>query len=105
MLKGQEGKVLCLIKALYGLRQAPRAWYAKLDGSLIKLGFRRSDSEHAVYLRGKGAHRLFVGVYVNNLVITSGNVDDINEFKSEMKATSQMSDLGLLHYYLEMEVT
>ena len=44
-----EGKVFRLVKALYGLRQAPRAWYAKLDGSLIGLGFRRSDSEHAVY--------------------------------------------------------
>jgi hypothetical protein len=50
VLKGHEGKVLHLIKALYGLRQAPRAWYAKLDSSLLGLGFRRSDSEHAVYL-------------------------------------------------------
>ena len=35
MVKNQEKKVLHLIKALYGLRQAPRAWYSKLDESLI----------------------------------------------------------------------
>ena len=52
VLHGHENKVLHLVKALYGLRQAPRAWYAKLDESLIGLGFRRSASEHAVYLRG-----------------------------------------------------
>jgi len=39
VLRGQENKVLHLVKALYGLRQVPRAWYAKLDSSLIELGF------------------------------------------------------------------
>jgi hypothetical protein len=47
--KGEEHKVLHLIKALYGLRQASRARYSKLDSSLLKLGFTRSTSEHAVY--------------------------------------------------------
>lgn len=51
VLRGQEHKVLHLVKALYGLRQAPRAWYSKLDESLLQLGFKRSASEHAVYLR------------------------------------------------------
>jgi len=97
--------VLRLVKALYRLRQAPHAWYAKLDSSLLGLGFRRSDSEHAVYLRGEGARRLIVGVYVDDLVITGGVAGDIEEFKSQMKATFQMSDLGLLHYYLGLEVT
>lgn len=104
VLKGQEGKVLHLVKALYGLRQAPRAWYAKLDSSLLALGFQRSSSEHAVYYRGSGARRLVVGVYVDDLVITGGNQGDIDEFKVQMKGTFQMSDLGLLHYYLGLEV-
>jgi hypothetical protein len=105
VLRGHENKILHLVKALYGLRQAPRAWYAKLDSSLIELGFQRSTSEHAVYLRGVGDHRLVVGVYVDDLVITGANGDDITTFKEEMKAKFQMSDLGLLHYYLGLEVT
>jgi hypothetical protein len=105
VLRGQENKVLRLIKALYGLRQAPRAWYAKLDKSLIGLGFRRSPSEHAVYLRGAGARRLVVGVYVDDLIIAGGNQVDIDTFKGQMKATFKMSDLGLLHYYLGLEVS
>ena len=55
VLKGHEHKVLHLTKAPYGLRQAPRACYSKLDASLLKLGFSRSTSEHAVYLCGQGA--------------------------------------------------
>ncbi|KAF0888371.1 hypothetical protein E2562_014193 [Oryza meyeriana var. granulata] len=44
---GHEDKVLRLDKALYGLRQAPRAWNAKLDETLVALGFSHSASEHA----------------------------------------------------------
>jgi len=71
----------------------------------MKLGFRQSMSEHAVYLRGVGARRLIVGVYVDDLVITGGDPRDISTFKEEMKATFKMSDLGLLRYYLGQEVT
>lgn len=105
VLRGQENKVLHLVRALYGLRQAPRAWYAKLDESLLGLGFRRSASEHAVYLRGTGARRLVVGVYVDDLIIAGSNQVDIDTFKDQMKATFKMSDLGLLHYYLGLEVS
>ncbi|KAF0896316.1 hypothetical protein E2562_021853 [Oryza meyeriana var. granulata] len=57
---GHEDKVLRLDKALYGLRQAPRAWNGKLDETLVALGFSHSASEHAVYARGKGASRLLI---------------------------------------------
>lgn len=90
---------------MYGLRQAPHAWYAKLDSSLIELGFQRSTSEHAVYLRGAGKRRLVIDVYVDDLVITGGSNEDITTFKEEMKSKFKMSDLGLLHYYLGLEVT
>ena len=53
-VRGKERKVYRLHKALYGLRQAPRAWNAKLDSSLQSLGFKCSAAEHAVYVRGDG---------------------------------------------------
>jgi hypothetical protein len=100
VVPGKEGKVLRLRKALYGLRQAPRAWNAKLDAMMTSLGFQRSKSEHAMY-----AHRnLLVGVYVDDLVITGSSIDEIQRFKTEMKNTFRMSDLGLLSYYLGIEV-
>jgi hypothetical protein len=100
VIAGKESKVLRLRKALYGLRQAPRAWNAKLDSTMSGLGFKRSSSEHAVYVRNK----LLVGVYVDDLVITGSINDDIKHFKEEMKGTFRMSDLGLLSYYLGIEV-
>ena len=50
-VKGAEHMVLKLRKALYGLRQAPRAWNAKLDATLDELGFTRYATEHALYTR------------------------------------------------------
>jgi hypothetical protein len=48
-IPGKEGKVLRLRKALYGLRQAPRAWNAKLDSTLKGMGFGQSPHEVAIY--------------------------------------------------------
>jgi hypothetical protein len=101
---GNEDKVYRLRKALYGLWQAPRAWNAKLDATLTRLGFQKSCSEHGVYTRSRGGDRLIIGVYVDDLIITGTTVPAIDEFKQEMKEKFQMSDLGLLSYYLGIEV-
>jgi hypothetical protein len=49
VIPGKEGKVLHLCKALYGLRQAPWAWNAKLDSTLKGMGFGQSPHEVVIY--------------------------------------------------------
>ena len=58
-----------------------------------------------MYTRGKGDGRLIVGVYIDDLIITGGNADVVGRFKKQMLSTFRMSDLGLLSYYLGLEVT
>jgi hypothetical protein len=101
---GEEHKVFRLHKALYGMHQAPRVWNAKLDDTLISFGFSRCPSEPTIYARGVGGQQLVVGVYVDDLIITCGSSAEIKHFKTEMAKVFQMSDLGLLHYYLGIEV-
>jgi hypothetical protein len=101
---GKGDKVLKLIKALYGLRQALRAWNSKLDKELLALGFVRSKLEHVVYRRSNNKSFLLVGVYGDDLVISGPDVRDIMKFKQEMMRKFSMSDLGLLSYYLGIEV-
>jgi hypothetical protein len=100
----KEGKVLRLRKALCGLRQAPKAWNAKLDSTLKGMGLGQSPHEAAIYRRGNGGNALLVGVYVDDLVITGTKDAEVAAFMEEMKATFQMSDLGLLFFYLGIEV-
>jgi len=99
-----SGKVLRLNKALYGLKQAPRAWNARLDQELRKLGFNRSLEEHAMYRKGTGSTLILVGVCVDDLIICGPDNKGIGEFKQQMKKSFDMSDLGLLSYYLGLEV-
>ncbi|KAL6348524.1 hypothetical protein AAG906_013144 [Vitis piasezkii] len=84
-IKGEEHKVLKLHKAL-------------------TLGFERCSLEHVVYMRNQGKGNLIVGVYVDDLIITGECIQDIDKFKSQMKKLFSMSDLGLLSYYLGIEV-
>jgi hypothetical protein len=99
-----SSKVLRLHKALYGLRQATRAWNIKLDQVPTSLGFVRSESEHVVYTRGKDGERLLLGVYVDDLIVTGACTTAISKFKAEMSSRFSMSDLGLLTLYLGIEV-
>jgi hypothetical protein len=103
VMAGQEGKVLRLRKAMYGLRQAPRAWNSKLDDTL-KMNFVQSKHEHAMYRRSHGDDILLVGVYADDLVITGSSLAAVEEFKEEMKRAFLMSDLRLLSFYLVIEV-
>ncbi|GJR20299.1 zinc finger, CCHC-type containing protein [Tanacetum coccineum] len=103
--QGNSGKVYKLIKALYGLRQAPRAWNVKLDQTLKSLDFKKCNLEQAVYTKRSKTSTLIVGVYVDDLIITGTPRKEIDVFKSQMKDKFEMSDLGLLAYYLGIEVT
>nr|GEU79728.1 zinc finger, CCHC-type [Tanacetum cinerariifolium] len=102
--QGNSGKVYKLTKALYGLRQAPRAWNVKLDQTLKSLDFKKCNLEQAVYTKRSKTSTLIVGVYVDDLIITGTPRKEIDLFKSQMEDKFEMSDLGLLAYYLGIEV-
>lgn len=85
-----------LLKALYGLRQAHRAWYSRLNQYPLKLGLIKFPFEHAVYLKRIGTETLIVSVYVDDSIVTSSNLSNILKFKGEMNREFDMSDLGKL---------
>ena len=82
---GKESYVLKLRKALYSLRQAPRAWNSKLDVTLKSMGFIRNINDQAVYTSNKKERKLWVGVYVDDLIITRSSREEIDLFKVSMK--------------------
>jgi len=100
-----SNKVYLLKKTLYGLKQAPRAWYNKLDGYLLSLGFEKSMNEVTLYVKNVNKHTLIISVYVDYLLIAGDNEQLVEEFKTNMKDKFEMNELGLLSYFLGMEVT
>ncbi|GKB86161.1 zinc finger, CCHC-type containing protein [Tanacetum coccineum] len=75
------------------------------DKSMKGLGFLKSSQDPTVYTRNSKGKTLIVGVYVDDLIITGSHTQDIVEFKEQMKNEFKMSDLGLLAYYLGIEVS
>ena len=104
IVSGQEHKVYKLKRALYGLRQAPRAWNIKLNQILKGLGFERCSKEPSLYRKEENDDILVVVVYVDDLLITESSLELIQDFKEEMTTKFEMSDLGQLTYYLGIEV-
>ena len=98
VVEGSENKVYKLNKALYCLRQAPRAWNEKLNKVLERLKFAKCSKEPSLYRKRRGSNLLLVAVYVDDLLVTGSDRLMILEFKEEMSKVVDMSDLGLLTY-------
>jgi len=103
VLTGQEHMVCKLRKALYGLKQAPRAWYAKIDAFLTSQGFTNSPTESTLYIKSDGGDILVIILYVDDMLLTGTDADQISAFKSELRSTFEMSDMGMLHHYLGIQ--
>ncbi|KAM1652550.1 hypothetical protein ACFXTN_004992 [Malus domestica] len=103
-IKGYEDKVLKLKKALYGLKQAPRAWNSHIDKYFQENNFIKCPHEHAFYIKVKDGDILIVCLYVDDLIFTGSNLSMFEKFKRVMTKEFKMTNIGLMAYYLGIEV-
>jgi hypothetical protein len=102
-----ESSLVChLKKSLYSLKQAPRAWYTKMDNFLIATGFSRCHYDTNVYTKKVGSHLiiLVLVLYVDDLVLTGNDSKLLNHVKTSVKKKFERTDLGFLHYFLGLQV-
>ncbi|GKE44789.1 putative ribonuclease H-like domain-containing protein, partial [Tanacetum coccineum] len=64
-------KVYKVVKALYGLHQAPRAWYATLSTFLLKHGYRIGTIDNTLFLKKHKRDIILVQVYVDDIIVGS----------------------------------
>ncbi|XP_042984766.1 pectinesterase inhibitor 10-like [Carya illinoinensis] len=94
-----------LHKALYGLRQSPRAWYSRLSNRLVDLGFNISTADPSLFLRTTSHSKICVLVYVDDLLITGSSIQQISDLVTALRCDFPITDLGVLRYFLGVEVT
>ncbi|GJV36070.1 putative ribonuclease H-like domain-containing protein [Tanacetum coccineum] len=97
-------KVYKVVKALYGLHQAPRAWYATLSTFLLKNGYRRGTIDKTLFLRKDKHDIILVQVYVDDIIFGSTKKSWCDEFEALMKSRFQMSSMGELAFFLGLQV-
>ncbi|KAL9447401.1 hypothetical protein AB3S75_014963 [Citrus x aurantiifolia] len=100
-----SGKVCRLRKSLYGLRQAPRNWFAKLAGALKSFGFDQSYADYSLFTFVRHDISIHVLVYVDDLIIAGNNTTAISAFKAYLSRCFHMKDLGALKYFLGIEIS
>ncbi|KAL9265456.1 Retrovirus-related Pol polyprotein from transposon RE1-like protein [Drosera capensis] len=98
-------KVCRLRKVLYGLKQAPRAWYVKFHSTLGQLGFTTSSYDSALFIKKSSAGIILLLLYVDDMIITSDNIYDIQKVKEFLSAQFEKKDLGMVSYFLGLEVS
>ncbi|KAG8491814.1 hypothetical protein CXB51_015041 [Gossypium anomalum] len=104
---GSDGKpfVCRLKKALYGLRQAPRAWFEKLRHFLISVGFVCLKPDASLFIWVRSDSTLYVLVYVDDIIIIGSMSTSIDWFIRLLNDEFSLKDMGDLHYFLGIEVT
>ncbi|GKB41627.1 putative ribonuclease H-like domain-containing protein [Tanacetum coccineum] len=93
-----------VFKALYGLHQAPRAWYATLSIFLEKHGYRRGTIDKTLFIKKDKKDIMLVQVYVDDILFSSTRKSWCDEFEALMKGRFQMSSMGELTLFLGLQV-
>ncbi|GJT75109.1 putative ribonuclease H-like domain-containing protein [Tanacetum coccineum] len=78
-------KVYKVVKALYGLHQAPRAWYETLANYLLSNGFKRGKIDQTLFIKKQKGDILLVHVYVDDIIFGSTNKELCTGFEKLMK--------------------
>ncbi|GJS95496.1 retrovirus-related pol polyprotein from transposon TNT 1-94 [Tanacetum coccineum] len=92
-------------KALYVLKQAPRAWYDMLSSFLISQQFSKGAVDPTLFTRHAGNDILLVQIYVDDIIFASTNTAMCNEFANQMTNKFKMSMMGQMSFFLGLQIS
>lgn len=93
-----------LKKAFYGLKQAPHAWYSKIDEYLSILDFTETYANYNLYYLVNHFNMIVLVLYVGNLILTESSKKLIQWCKAKFTREFDMDDIGLMHYIPGLDV-
>lgn len=99
-----ETGVWKLNKGLYGLRQAARCWFEKFTDTLKTLHFQQGQVDSCVFWKDTNQGRLFVIIYVDDVLAGAQHQHTIDEFKTDLKSMIEIRDMGKVKNFLEMQI-
>ncbi|GKA65754.1 putative ribonuclease H-like domain-containing protein [Tanacetum coccineum] len=97
-------KVYKVLNALYGLHQAPRAWYRTLAKYLLDNGVQTGKIDQTLFIKKQKGDIFLAQVYVDDIIFGSTNKELCTEFEKLMHDKFQMSSMGELNFFLSLQV-
>ena len=104
IVHGQEEKVCKLNRSLYGLKQSPRCWNQRIDNFLRNEGFNKCLSDNATYVKGKHQQQVYLGIYVDDIIIISAREEELKTVKATLCENFKMVDFGEVNMVLGIQV-
>ena len=102
---GSQAKLVYkLHRSLYGLKQAGRAWYKKIDSALSELGLRPTTSDSCVYVLHEASTIVYILLYVDDLLVISNDLRRLKSIKAELSKRFEMKDLGEAQFILGIQI-
>ncbi|WVZ83818.1 hypothetical protein U9M48_030918, partial [Paspalum notatum var. saurae] len=97
-------RVYKLRKALYGMKQAPRAWYGRLKSFLLKFGFVMGSVDKTLFLLSRDGDTLIVQIYVDDIIVSGSSHALVSSFAEQMSREFEMSLIGELQFFLGLQI-
>ena len=97
-------QVCCLCCALYGLRQALRAWFEKFSSIVAQQDFTSSPHDTTLFVRRSSAGITLILLYVDDMIITGDDFAGIRSLQHFLSQHFEMKDLDTLSYFLGLQV-
>jgi hypothetical protein len=94
-----------LQRSIYGLKQSPRAWYARLSQLLHQLGFTSSKADTSLFIFAQDGVHIYMLVYVDDIVIVGSTPEVVDHLVHSLYATFPIKDMGKLDYFLGLEAS
>lgn len=98
-------KVCKLNKTLYGLKQSPHCWNSRFDQFMKDIFFKSSEYDPCLYLKVQNHIKVYILLYVDDLIIVSNSQKEINGIKLKLSEEFEMKDLGGLTYFLGIKIS
>lgn len=93
-----------LKKAIYGLKQTPRAWFDKFSNFLLRFGFQCRFQDPSFFVYHQGTDLIYLLLYVDDMLLTGNNSALIDELLHNLNSEFRMKDMGEVHYFLGIQV-
>nr|GEW48478.1 retrovirus-related Pol polyprotein from transposon TNT 1-94 [Tanacetum cinerariifolium] len=93
-----------LKKDLYGLRQAPKAWYDRLKAFLTKHEYSIGIVDNTLFTKKSKSHLIIVQIYVEDIIFGSTSQNLCDDIAKIMHDEFEMSMIGEFNFFLGLQI-
>ncbi|CEG39665.1 retrotransposon ty1-copia subclass [Plasmopara halstedii] len=102
-VNNDQGYICQQNKAIYGLKQSTRAWNKRIHCVFVRHCFKNCGADPCVYFKSTNKGLVYVGLYVDDMIIAASTSKEINQVKGVLKNAFKMKELGKTEFILGMD--